>query len=86
MDNAKLPAYPVVRYDEAGAPFLDKRDSGLSKEEKFTMAAMQGLCHMSGTDVMIKGGLTQEQIDSISYCAVEIAEATLLELSKRTQS
>lgn len=71
MDNQK----------SGGFILLNDRE-GMSKMEMFTMAAMQGLCYMAGTDVLIHGGLTHQQLDSLSICAVAIARATLAELSK----
>lgn len=75
MNNEQQSAYPVV------LPHPDADYAkGLTKLDAFTMAAIKGLCHMAGTDVLVCGGLTVQQIDNISECAIAIAKATLSKL------
>lgn len=82
MENAKLPAYPLVKIDEDGRPYFDKRDSGLTKLEAFTMAAMQGLCSMENKSDQVFSSI-EEAYATIANIAVGIARATLSELSKQ---
>jgi hypothetical protein len=78
MDNSQKSAYPyVLPYHEADC------SKGLTKLESFTMAAMQGLCHSAGINLIQHEELTQSQVNGIADAAIWIAGATLLELSKQ---
>lgn len=84
MDNSQLPAYPVIRIDEDGHPYSDQRDAGITKLERFTMAAMQGLLSQNDIHLMQKvankKGVSSEI--ALANTAIEVAKATLSELSK----
>lgn len=65
-NNGDTPAMPVMdEYPEHGQHY------GLTKREKFAMAAMQGFCGDGGTQVV-----------NIPKMAVEMADALLAELEK----
>lgn len=67
MDNSKAGAYPTGH----------EGDPGLTKLERFTMAAMQGLCVTFAKEVAMGKYAQLLAID-----AVDVAKATLSELSK----
>jgi hypothetical protein len=73
MDNSQKPAYPVKRFENK-TPYLEQ---GLTKLEIYTMAAMQGLCVVFGKNVA-----TGDYAQLLAKDAVDIAKATLSELSK----
>lgn len=85
MNNENLPAYPVMKIDEDGRLYFDKRDSGLTKLEALTMAAMQAIIPISGIDTYHASNNIEDRCGDIARAAVSIALATLSELSKRNK-
>jgi len=89
MDNQKavgfaLPAYPIGPDSSLNYP----NENGLTKLEAFTMAAMQGLCANTRFLQQTEGLQEREHgatWDCLAMNAVEIAKATLSELSKQRQ-
>lgn len=77
MYNSELPAYPGRRFED-GEPWFEP---GMTKLEAFTMAAMKGLCSAVCHGIECRE-LTTVDISAISCGAIEIAKATLAELSK----
>jgi hypothetical protein len=79
MDNSQNTAYPVV------LPHSEcDYTKGLTKLETFTMAAMQGL--LSQNDIHLMKNIADEKgvpiETALAKTAIEVAKATLAELSK----
>ena len=74
MKNSEKPAYPF----DFGSGEDDWKETGLTKREIFTLAAMQGLCAKYG----IKSG--RLQYSEPARHAVQLAKATLAELEKES--
>lgn len=82
--NEYLTNYPLRTLKENIQALIKQPNENANNDLKdFTKAAMQGLCHMAGADVMIHGGLTVDKISDISECAIEIAKSTLLKLQNK---
>lgn len=71
MKNADKPAYTLPNPELTEAPDFQ----GLTKRERFAMAAMQGYC--SNTD------LSELDTEEIAFFAVNQADALLKELDQR---
>jgi len=73
MNNSEQPASPIFNSDGECNQF----DRGLTKRERFAMAAMQGL--ISSGDME----LAEDGVESfIAECSVKYADALLAELAK----
>lgn len=73
MDNSTAPAYPTGH----------EGDPGLTKLERFTMAAMQGYCaNAYFTEVISTDNGIANGYDAIARAAYLAARATLSKLSK----
>jgi len=73
MNNSEQPASPIFNSDGECNQF----DRGLTKRERFAMAAMQGL--VCATD---QNGKWFHEAGDVAYTAVQYADALLAELAK----
>lgn len=78
MRNSKLPAFPVVAFNEEGEMTTPEAYNGLSKREYFAALAMQGYCACMQSDRF--NGVKDSDL---AAWAVNMADALLAELDKK---
>lgn len=86
MDNADLPAKSILKASkEQGDVVSHEYEGGLSKREKFAMAAMQGLLSHPNNITEIERTAEDNDVSkskALSSLSIECADALLTELNQ----